>query len=79
MADHQDADSAPSRAGVDPLALADLPSARGLRSCYPPGLPVAIVSSVGQSTDDLHKELQAQPIAALGRVDRVYVLTGGAK
>ena len=32
MADHQDADSAPSRAGVDPLALADLPAARGLRS-----------------------------------------------
>ena len=54
-------------------------TARGLRSCYPPGLPVAIVSSVGQSTDDLHKELQAQPIAALGRVDRVYVLTGRAK
>ena len=52
---------------------------RGLRSCYPPGLPVAIVSSVGQSTDDLHKALQAQPIAALGRVDRVYVLTGGTR
>ena len=49
---------------------------RGLRSCYPRGLPAAIVSQVGQSTDDVHKAVQAQPIAALGRIDRVFVLTG---
>lgn len=45
-----------------------------LRSIYPRGVPVGVVSSVGSSPADLYKTVQVTPFAHFDRIDEVIVL-----
>jgi rod shape-determining protein MreC len=59
-----------------------LQSAEVLRSIYPKGIPVGVVTSVGNNPADLHKTVQVQPLADFDRIDEVMVLVhrgGGAE
>lgn len=46
-----------------------------LRSIYPKGLPIGIVTNVGNDPADLHKTVQVTPFADFDRIDEVMVLT----
>ena len=51
-----------------------------LRSTYPKGLPIGIVTNVGNDPADVHKTVQVTPFADFDRIDEVMVLvrtTGG--
>jgi rod shape-determining protein MreC len=45
-----------------------------LRSIYPKGLPIGVVTSVGNDPADLHKTVQVTPLADFDRIDDVMVL-----
>jgi rod shape-determining protein MreC len=45
-----------------------------LASLYPKGIPIARVTSVGQSDTDLYKQVQLQPFADFTSIDAVLVL-----
>lgn len=45
-----------------------------LQSIYPRGLPVGVVSSVGNNPADLYKTVQVTPFADFDRIDEVVVL-----
>ncbi len=46
-----------------------------LRSVYPKGLPIGIVTNVGNDPADLHKTVQVTPFADFDRIDEVMILT----
>ena len=53
-----------------------------LSSLYPKGIPIGVVTSVGQSDTDLYKQVQVQPFADFSALDAVIVLvrkTGGTR
>jgi rod shape-determining protein MreC len=52
-----------------------------LQSIYPKGLPIGMVSSVGNVPTDLYKTVQVTPFADFDRIDEVVVLVkrGGAR
>ena len=45
-----------------------------LSSLYPKGIPIGVVTSVGQSDTDLYKQVQVQPFADFSALDAVIVL-----
>jgi rod shape-determining protein MreC len=45
-----------------------------LRSVYPRGIPIGIVTNVGNDPADLHKTVQVTPFADFDRIDEVVVL-----
>ena len=45
-----------------------------LSSLYPKGIPIGVVTSVGQSDTDLYKQVQVQPFADFSSIDAVIVL-----
>lgn len=45
-----------------------------LSSLYPKGIPIGIVTSVGQTDTDLYKQVQVQPFADFSSLDAVIVL-----
>lgn len=45
-----------------------------LRSTYPKGLPIGIVTNVGNDPADVHKTVQVTPFADFDRIDEVMVL-----
>ncbi|MCW2920550.1 MAG: rod shape-determining protein MreC [Thermoleophilia bacterium] len=45
-----------------------------LRSIYPKGLPIGIVTNVGNDPADLHKTVQVTPFADFDRIDEVMIL-----
>jgi rod shape-determining protein MreC len=51
-----------------------LQSADVLRSIYPKGIPIGVVTSAGNDPADLHKTVQVQPLADFDRIDEVMVL-----
>ncbi len=46
-----------------------------LRSIYPKGLPIGIVTNVGNDPADLHKTVQVTPFADFDRIDEVMIVT----
>lgn len=50
-----------------------------LRSVYPKGLPIGLVTSVGNDPADLNKTVQITPFADFDRIDEVMILTGDAR
>lgn len=48
-----------------------------LASLYPRGIPIGVVTSVGQVDTDLYKQVQVEPFADLASLSAVIVLTGG--
>jgi rod shape-determining protein MreC len=47
-----------------------------LASLYPRGIPIGVVTSVGQTDVDLYKQIQVRPFVDLGSLSAVLVLTG---
>jgi rod shape-determining protein MreC len=48
--------------------------ASGLSSLYPKGIPVGVVTSVGQTDTDLFQQVQVDPYVGFGALDAVVVL-----
>jgi rod shape-determining protein MreC len=48
--------------------------AGGLRSLYPKGIPIGVVTSVGQTDTDLYKQIQVAPFVDFSSLDSVAVL-----
>jgi rod shape-determining protein MreC len=49
-----------------------------LRSTYPRGIPIGVVTSVGNDPADLNKTVQVTPFAEFDRIDEVMVLASGS-
>jgi rod shape-determining protein MreC len=50
-----------------------------LKSIYPAGIPVGVVTSVGNSPADLYKTIQVTPFADFDRIDHVIVLVASSR
>lgn len=58
----------------DPVITEGSPSGSLLPSIYPRGIPIGVVTSVGQNDTDLYKQIQVQPFVDFGALRSVLVL-----